>query len=283
MSQEVRAALPVLAPAAAIAAALMLPAWKPWRSAPMVANGHWAAPIALALGFCAAFLILTAWRGATLTDRWHWLAPIALAAAVSGLIAALRSSRGRIDTIIVMIMAAAVAMLLHPPPLVAHPALWQAAFALMVFIHWAHLEPLSRRRPGLAIPLAMLVAFSGLSVVMLMAHLAGFSLLAAAVAVVCGVAVAIAFANPHFTFARGGLHVLITLLIALTLSGWFYDSSRVTNWPGGIILASPALWWIFEWPAVQRRQRWQAVLIQLTIAAIPVLMALMLALRSREN
>src|SRR5690554_3982251 len=88
MSHEVQTAIRTLAPAMAAGLVVLLAAWRPWRRSPLAADGHWGNPVAFALGFLAAFVMVAGTRGFMLHERWHWLWLIACASAILGVISA---------------------------------------------------------------------------------------------------------------------------------------------------------------------------------------------------
>ena len=280
MNQEARTALPLLLPALAAALAFFLAAWRPWQWAAPVRNGHWGGAVALGVGFIIAFITLAGSRGLRLTDRWHWIALMATVAASLGLAASLWRPGFALRLATGAVMAVSVGSLLHPPASAAHPFAWKAALAILAFLLWGNFEALGTRRTGVLLPAVIVVTCGGLSVVLLNAQQAGFSLLAAAVAAVAGMGLLVALFAPAFSLAQGGSYVAGSMLAALCMLGWLYSTSELTIWPLVLILASPLATWVAVLPSVRRMRPWQSALVATIAVAVPVIIAVALSLNA---
>jgi hypothetical protein len=273
MNQEARQALTVLLPAMVTAAAVLLAAWRPWQRAARVEHGDWGGALAVGLGFIAAFYFVAGARGFQLHERWHWLWMIANAAMALGVVASFARANSLMKILSGTALAGATGALFMPPGSAANPVLWKAGLGASVLMVWMMSEPLAQRRRGVAMPIAMVIVLAGLSIIMLQTRQAGYSLLAAALSAMCGVATVIALLNPRFTFANGAMHVLSAMLASLCAIGWLYNFTDVPVWPFALLIVSPLMMWVGELPRLARLRPWQRAGITVAVATIPVAIA----------
>lgn len=149
----------------------------------------------------------------------------------------------------------------------------------LVFASWLNLEWLAQRRPGPSLPLTLWLIFGGLSMVILYSPSANFSLMAASLSAAMGASFIIALLNPRLNLSHGAMHVLATLLAGLLVVGLIYNQvAPIVSF--GLIALAPAMLWIGEAPAVTRLRPWQAVMTRVALAAIPVFIAVLLAMHA---
>lgn len=272
----------------------MLIAWWPSRSNATTFR-RWACSVsALACGaaFLISFRVISGPTAIELREGWQWLGPMAAAATVLGMLAgALASSKCRssnghvtigffeISTLFGAALAIITAVLLHPPGSIAHPMYWKLMLGGLVFASWLNLEWLAQRRPGPSLPLTLWLIFGGLSMVILYSPSANFSLMAASLSAAMGASFIIALLNPRLNLSHGAMHVLATLLAGLLVVGLIYNQvAPIVSF--GLIALAPAMLWIGEAPAVTRLRPWQAVMTRVALAAIPVFIAVLLAMHA---
>jgi hypothetical protein len=279
-----------LAPAALLAAVIMLIAWRPWRrdvsaqgaKSAIMGGGYWAGPLACALGFlCSAVTLNNGWPGHPPRERWQWLFYMAIVALIIGVVAALWQPRGWIRLAIGAALGGSVGFLLHVPPSFAeHQTSWRYVLGGGTFLTWLSLDTISLRRPGASIPLALWVVFTGLSVILLESRWALLALMDASVAATLGAIVLTAWLNPRVTLAHGAGHVLATLLSAILVLGWLYNRGDVPAVCYGLMAASPLMLWLAELRFITNLKAWQAAAIRFGTVSAPVAMAIgMAALR----
>lgn len=271
MSQEAITALKVLAPAMGVAIIVLSLAWRPWqRRSAQVQHGYWGGPIALGLGFLAAFFVIAGPRGFLLKDRWHWMAAIVGASVVLGLIAALWRAVPIVRFMATVALAFATGALLQPPATVANPLYWKLAFGAVVLVSAQPLGIIALKHRGIALPLMFIPVFTGLSIMLLETRQAGFSLLAGALAAMCGVAFVIALFNRQFSLGHGGMFVLAAVLPTLSLLGWFYNVIEAPIWPFAILAVSPLMLIVCEVRLLTRVKPWQGLALRLALVSAPV-------------
>ncbi len=281
MPEEARIALPVLLASLVTTAAILLLGWTFGRRGAVEQRGRWALPLALGLGFAAAFAVIAQWRGIQLAERWHWLLPMAMSAMVLGIITAVWRSSSIIQiTAIALVMSAVGGLLFHPPPIVEQPWMWKAGLAALILVSWMNLEGLAARRGGVSLPVCLVIVFGGLSFVLVESRQAGFSLLAAGMAAALGVAVVFALRNRNLCLASGAMFVVATVFTGLLAVGWLYSGSEIGAALFVLILIAPAAMWIGELSIVRRMKPWQAMIVRAAVVGAPVLVAAALAMRA---
>lgn len=282
MSERARIALEALWPAATVSAIVMAIAlpWLGGRKAP--GRGQWAPPLALGLGALATMIQVTnAWPSLKPHERWHWLLPMALAACVIGVTGSLVHRAIVLRIAAALALGGAMALMLHPLATTAQPLAWRLGLGVLVILLWFEMEPLADRRAGPALPIALWIAFGGLSLVLEQSRFALLSLCAAGAATSAAVIAVAAFVRPGLSLARGGVYVAAALLASMATVGWLYNRSDVPLACFILPVVAPAgVWSIeFRW-AKPRLSAWQGLLLAAVATALPVAIAVILAINS---
>jgi len=289
MLDQARMAWGALWPAFVMAGTVMLIAWWPWGSKRHDTGTfrRWrlsAGAPACGGAFIISFLIISGWGAVHLRERFQWLLPMAAVATALGLTASALPWRNSQDSkdivtrhfldssnLVGAALAIAATIMLHPPPLVAHPMIWKFALGGLVFTSWVNLEWLAQRRSGASLPLALWLIFGGLSMVFLHSALANFSLMAASLSAVMGAILIVALLNTQLNLSHGAMYVLAMLLAALLVIGLLYKPRPSVCY--GLIAIAPAMLWLGEISAVNRLKSWHAVIVRMVLVAIPVAIA----------
>ena len=288
MSEELQTALPVVVPAALIAAAVMLVAWWPLRrsdrrSQPL-ANAWWAGACAVGVSFIAGlWQIADDWPGLPPKQRWMWLMPMAIAATVLGMVSGWLQPRHVVQLAVGLLLALSATLLLHPPPAVDQPWLWKLGLGAAVLIVWLCLEVQAERHPGPSLPLAMTIVFTGVSLVIKESRFAMLSLSAAAASAAWGSVLLISIFNSKLRVSRGPMHVAAMLLPAMLVLGEFDRRGGVSIASFLLLAIAPLMLWLGELPPLRTRRPWQAALARAALVAVPVLIAVVLAMRAGQD
>lgn len=224
---------------AAIVAAVLLAAWRPWRKpleAPRFEFGSAALPLAAAAGWMIALRVQEGDAIWSLRQRWHWLV---VAAAASGGIAALVSlpwlrgwlaelRPGRGDALALNLAAVAIAFTLrftlHLPGAEGYSE--RLLLLLAVMLPAILLWPSAGREPGAAFGAAVWIAASSLSA---MALLGGFAKLAISIGAIASAAAAAAIISAWGRRSLGATAgiAFAAMLAAASAAGRAYDDSGV--------------------------------------------------------
>lgn len=287
MGEEASKALPVLLPVIGAVTVLLLLAWQPWRRKKSIETGqwrgHWAAPLAFALAFVIAFVVMEGSRGFQLKDRWHVMLPITGIAGAVGIVVGLWRPGWWVRAVLAVIVAIAAGWYLRTPASFEQPLLWKGILAAGVLLSWLNLEMLAARRPGPLIPLALIVVFTALSIVLVESYQAKFSLLAASMAACAGVILIMTMFNRAISLASGGTSVIAAVLSSMALIWWPYSREAVGAAPFGLIWATPAALWIAELPGVRRRRPWLSGALGLAGVGILAAAAVVQAIRAKQG
>ena len=99
----------------------------------------------------------------------------------------------------------------------------------------------------------------------------------------CGAAFVISLLNPRFSFQAGATPLLATMPpMILWLQGWYDTSGAPVACFLLPLLASPLLW-LGELPVITRRRPWLGVASRALLAAIPVAIAIVLAMNTQSS
>jgi hypothetical protein len=225
-----------LLPAAIVAAAL-LAAWRPWRKpleAPRFEFGSTALPLAAAVGWIIALRMQESDTIWSLRQRWHWLV---VAAAASGGIAALVSlpwlrgwlselRPGRGDALALNLAAVAIAFTLrftlHLPGAEGYSE--RLLLLLVVLLPAILLWPPAAREPGATFGAAVWIAASGLSAMVLMSGFAKLAISIGAIASAAAAAAVLAAWGRRSLGANAGI-AFAAMLAAASAAGRAYDDS----------------------------------------------------------
>ena len=277
---------------AVVALAVLLASWRPWRRGERAAvRGHWGGALGAGLAFLAAFALLDGrvpvWPPA---EARHWLFYFAAVLTVLALFDAMTpwarrpaAAWLRVEAALVLFAAAVFFMFQS----LIRSETWTAVEAacrlleMTVVLHatWASTELLVLRLPRPAGPL-VLGAFAGAAamVVMLSGSLV-LGRLAGVLAITPLVASAVAPAAPGFSFARGGVTVIVPTAVAILFLGHHYVEPGVTTANFGLLLAGLALPWIAALPPLRRRRPWVRTVAALVLVLVPTAVAVARARR----
>jgi hypothetical protein len=271
---------------AAVALAVLLASWRPWRRGERAAvRGHWGGALGAGLAFLAAFALLDGrvppWPPA---ESRHWLFYFAAGLTVLALFDVLihawlaRGARLRTDwlraEIALVVFAAAVFLMFQS---LLRSESWTAIQAgchllmMTVVLHaaWASSEMLVLRLPRPAGPL-VLSAFAGaVAMVVMMSGSLVYGRLAGVLAITPLIASAVAPAAPGFSFARGGVTVIVPTAIAILFLGHHYVDPGVTATNAGWLLAGLVLPWAAALPPLRRRRPWVRTVAALVLVLVP--------------
>ncbi len=270
-------------PAVVLALAALVPSYRLWRRDRTVAGCDWGVALAVGGGFLAGGVGAAGIPDRWPLEKWEWLFVAVAVLTGASLLLALRSWRPW--RWLLGPSATLLAVVLLTPPGTGHlwetgeavAWVWKLLTAATVGLVWLATEPLARRRPGASLPLALLVAVTGGSMVLM---LSGNDVLArtlGAAAAALGVCVVVAWRRPSFALTGGATAVLAVTLVGLLSLGRSYSYSEVPL-PAYVLPAfAPMLLWIAELPLLAKLRPWQVVLVRLALVSIPVGVAVVLA------
>ena len=256
----------VVAPAAVAGVAVAL-AWRPWRRALEPVPGDWGGPVALWLGYGAGVASL-------------------LAAALWALGRHLRPHGPAIEIAFRLVLAVGLALSMLRP-LITHR--WgPGAGAVRAIVAgvlggavWTGVEEAGRRRPGPAVPLALLVASAGLGGVLALSGSVLLGQLAGVLAAALGAVTVAAWWRPSASVA-GGAGVVVLVHGGLTLAGLVY--ADVPPLAAALAMLAPLGALACLLPAAAGRRRTAAPALAALAAGLPILLAVGLAaLEFRES
>ena len=280
MNEQLRMAIPVLWPAMAVAACIMLAAWWPrWNQRSGVPREQpvkgWASALALGLAFAAAFCrIINGLPTWPPPEKWQWLLPIAVLAGGCGVVAGLIERPAGVRWAVAILSAGLTAWAFHPIASIGQPLLWRIGVAAAMLLTWACLEGSARRHRGFLTPLLLSMLFAGVSIVILQGKNANISLLAASTSAALGATCMIALLLTPLSLAGGATYILSALLPSMTAIAWMYA-----------IGAPPALAILAVTPLIlrggelisKRASGWKSMAIRFACTVVPVAGAVIIA------
>ncbi|HWB01091.1 MAG TPA: hypothetical protein VG713_21515 [Pirellulales bacterium] len=159
---------------------------------------------------------------------------------------------------------------------VAHAAAVLAAFVIGLATTWLLLAWLSRRSPGVSIPLALAICIQAAGVAIMLAGYLGAGAAAAAIAAsLIGTTLAVrrtaGFQNPQAIISLG-----VVALFGLAFIGVYFG--RLSLASAVTISFAPLLCWTTELPGLRVRNPWLVGALRLAIVAIPLLVVLGIAM-----
>lgn len=268
---------------AVLAAAVFVVGFRPWRRKEPFAGGHWATGPALAVAFLASYISVQGWRQLLPTSKREWIVHLAVAAGVLGCGAALMRKPKWLPWLAGPLLIVAIALLIKPIDNPTHALLGLWGLCGVVFILWITLEPLAIRRPGASLPLAFWVIFAGVAVIA--EHTGGitFPLYCGALSAACFAAFVISLLNRRFSFQHGATPLLAAIPATVLWFQAWYDYSGVPRVCFWLPLLSIPLLWLGELPVITRRRPWIGVAVRALLAAIPVAIAIVLAINTQSS
>ena len=265
-------------PAAVALVALAL-SWRPWRREEPVLRGHWGGALSAGAAFLAAYALLDgeipAWPPG---QARHWLFHLAAGLTILGLLDAAAHALFRVPDWVraELALAASAGVVLclfqsllrsdtWPAPVAAA---WVAGMAVVLHIAWVSTEVLVARLPRAAGPAVAAVFTAGVALVCMLSGSLVYGRLAAVLAVVCGVAFAVALAAPGFTLARGAVSVVVPVSVAVVFLGYHLAGLDAPN--GSLLLAGLLLPWLARVPLLAGRRPWVRATVAVLLALLPV-------------
>lgn len=244
----------------AISMLLLLVAWRPWKSAPVVASAQ-ADPesvrelppsplaksvlsaLALASGPIAADILLRGWHGLWPNATIYFLPHIALLGVVAGLMLDRCFKRPLLRAAVLLLGSFLAAYLATQHRVkgqwsAGESAAWLAGLTFLNLIAWVEPDVWMRitLKPGARLALLAWLAFSACAGVMLFSGGAALSQIAGAFAAACGPFVLLAWWRPDLPMMRPAVGVLgLALPTIMTLQ--FY------RWPAGADTPDDAIAW----------------------------------------
>ena len=266
-----------------LAAAVFILGFRPWRKKDHYPGGHWSGGIALALAFIVSFISQNGWGILIPTSGRNWIVYLVFALGVIGLPAALQRKSTWSTWMAGPLLVLAISLFIKPIDDPTHALLGVPGLCGVSVTLWFLLESLARKRPGASLPLSFLIIFTGIAIIA--ALTSGFTFLVACGALggASGVAFVISLLNPRFSFQAGATPLLATMPAAiLWLQGW-YDYSGVSVACFLLPLLAVPLLWMGELPMITRRRPWIGVAARGLLAAIPVAIAIVLAMNTLSS
>lgn len=268
---------------AVIAAAVLVLGFRPWRRKDHYQGGLWSGGIALALAFFVSFISQNGWEKLHPTSKWDWNVYLALALGVIGLPAALLRESTWFTWLAGPLLVLAIMLIIKPLDNPTHALLGIPGLCGVSLTLWFLLESLARKRPGASLPISFLIIFTGVAII---AELTGgltFPIICGALSGVCGAAFVISLLNPRFSFHAGATPLLATMPpMILWLQGW-YDTSGAPVACFVLPLLAVPLLWLGELPVITRQRPWIGVMARGLLAAIPVAIAIVLAMNTQSS
>jgi hypothetical protein len=266
--------LDILLPAA-VSLAILLIAWRAWGAKNVV--GRWGGPLAFAAGFlCMYKPIIGAWPTLPPNGATGWIFYIAIIAALFGLLDALTNTRFRWIGIVV-VLGGCFCLFLRGQWSVTDTRniaiVWIVAFTIIATAWSLTLEQIPTER--IVSPLVMLMTALASAALLMMSHSVVYARLAAALAGAVVPTVALAIWRKRFD-VRGSTIVFSAVLGALLIGGNFF--ADLILWSVALISVAPFALLIARAPIVRRRRAWMRGLICLLVAALPLILAVAIAL-----
>ncbi len=279
------ALLAVLVPAA-LSAAILLAAWRPWKRRGRLPDGRWSGGIALAAAYAAGHAVIAGVPPFPPVDVTNWPFYFGIGAAALGVAGAWR--RGGVARQGVRGAAALLVawLLLRPLAAGGWPAaetlLWISGIAGVLLGVWASTAALAERSSGSGVGLALFIVAAGTGAVLYFSGTASLAQDAGALASGLFVCFLIGLGCPRFSLARGGAAVAAVLLVSLWTCGYFYTEDMPAASAAGLA-AAVIVAWIGRWPALRRRSKRGAVVVQQLAVVAAVAVAVWMACRNNAT
>ena len=155
---------------------------------------------------------------------------------------------------------------------------WVFGAGLAIAALAAGLETLAARAPGAGVSLSWWLVSAGTSAALLISTSAKGTQLAAALAAAMGAAVVAGWIWKTFSLTQGGGRVFAGILGGLVLFG--YHFAKLPALSAVLLLSAPLFGWLVELPWFQKRKPWQRALIRMAVCALPLGLAVFLALKA---
>ena len=276
---------------AAVALAVLLASWRPWRRGTRVSTrGHWGGALGAGLAFTAGFALLDGrvppWPPEE-SRQWlfYFAAALTVVALVDAVVRAWLPAAAWLRPEAALLLSAAAVFYLFRSMLQSEA--WTAVEAgcrllvMVVVLHaaWTFTELLVLRLPRPAGPL-VLSAFAGaVAMVLMLSGSVVYGRLAGILAITPLAAAAVAPAAPGFSFARGGVTVIVPTAVAILFLGRFYVDPGVSVTNAALLLAGLVLPWAAAVPPLRRRRPWVRTTAALLLVLVPTATAVVRAQR----
>ncbi len=153
---------------------------------------------------------------------------------------------------------------------------WLVGLAVAMLGVWASLGSLAERLPGASLALVLIIVTTGTSVVALRSGFAKFAQLGGVLTATLGACWLIALRKPSFSLAPGGIDVVAVILCGLWLGIYFF--AEMPAGAGVLLALAPSLAWLSQLALVRKLNPWVAASINAVLVAVPVVIAILVAL-----
>lgn len=261
---------------AVVAGLFMLAAWRPWSERDP--EGFWGAGLGISAGYLAAHYGL----GGVPETMPYVVAAIAAVAAVEAFVPVddFRPWKAPLSLVPWVLRVAAI-------PLVAYLVakymfgsqwtgmqlvLWPASIAVAAGAMIGSLEALARRRPGVSIPIAMILIGTGGALAMALTGTARVGELLGALTATAGALMVVCAWDGRIRVDRGGVTAFVLIFVALTFYGTagMFDNQGVAAKAVFMLAAAPHLMWLEELPVLRDLDGWRAVAVRVGLTALGV-------------
>jgi hypothetical protein len=266
---------------AVLALAALLASWRPWRRGDRAAvRGHWGGALGAGLAFLAAFALLDGrvppWPPA---ESRHWLfyfvAALTGLALLDAVVQPRRPAAWWLRAEVALVLCAAAVFLMFQSLLRSEtwttPEAGRRLLVMTVLLHaaWTSTELLVLRLPRPAGPLVLGAFAGGVAMVVMLSGSLVLGRLAGVLAITPLVASAVAPAAPGFSFARGGVTVIVPTAVAILMLGQHYVDPGATTANSALLLGGLALPWLAALPPLRRRRPWVRTVAALLLVLVP--------------
>ena len=262
-------------------ALFMVLAWRPWKRDGALAGGLWGGAAGCATAILAVYLTADRWPGVPPDETWQWIVYVVLAAGlVGGFDAARRWPVG--VRLPIHIVPAGLAGALLVGPWVESPWLWRVILLVLVGAVHEVINNRARRVPGASVPLALLVAATGASIIIVESNNAKLFQLAVGLSACMGVCTVLAWWRPSVSLARGTAPVIAVALAGLLISAKLLTYAAIPTWSFIVASLAPLGLLIDSIPAVKRLGPVPAAAIRVAGVLIPTTVAVVAAIAARS-
>jgi hypothetical protein len=240
---------------------------------------RFAGPLALGAGLATAVFGTTGWPDQfPPNDSIAWLGFLAVAWMIVGVADAARRWPQALRWLVAAAVSFATVWLLSGNQRASwsgqEQIVWIGSLSAAMFVLWASMDLLAERVSGrmLGLLLMLLAGLTALVIAMSGSQTLGNRAGTLALAMLP----AWALGRPKIP-ARGTAIVFVPLWCGVVLAHHLYSYADVPpTWSLLLVGATPLLWWLGQAPPVRRRTRWQQVAVQLSLALVPLAIAVIL-------
>lgn len=255
-----------------IAALAALVAWRPWSDRRETAGGWWAGPVAVGGAYLVGRTLVHGWPELVPTAGGDWLIYATVAAVIVGVIESqFRRDAGWVWFLKIGVMAVGLYLVIQ----FMFTNVWESAavkiaypvgiVGLSMLSMWT-LEQMSRRHPGVTMPIVMHIMATGAALVITFGHSASTGQMLGTLATATAVFAVVALwkGQGRVTLARGGVTVFTVVLTLVLADGYFnvFDPNIYAKITTPAIVASPLVLWIGEFPPLSEMDGVLGVLVR---------------------